>query len=145
MKCLSDEIIQVLIDGELSIEEQEHADMHLKECSHCSERLEEQKELTASFIASMGKLVEELPEVPVLIQAKKKNVLSKNILYRFIYPLAAASILLLFLLLPINKNNEDQTEFFVLCNVGGEIDANLPLSDQEIEITFYDADGNEIY
>ena len=145
MKCLSDEIIQVLIDGELSIEEQEHADMHLKECSHCSERLEEQKELTASFKASMGKLVEELPEVPVLIQAKKKNVLSKNILYRFIYPLAAASILLLFLLLPINKNNEDQTEFFVLCNVSGEIDANLPLSDQEIEITFYDADGNEIY
>lgn len=144
MNCLRDEYIQMLIDGELSIEEQQHADRHLQDCDTCSGRLAEQRELALSCKAAIGSLVDELTVIPGFVQAKKKKALSKKILYRIIYPLAAASILLLFLSLPFNKNHEDGPEIFGLSSVSGEIDANLPISDQEVEISFYNENGNEI-
>lgn len=144
MNCLSDEIIQMFIDGELTEKEQVQVVVHLQVCKKCAEHLAVQRELSLNCKASISSLVDELTEIPDFIQAGKKKALSKKVLYRFIYPLAAASILLLFLLLPFNENNEDGTEIFAFSNVSGEIDANLPISDQEIEIYFYDENGKMI-
>lgn len=144
MNCLRDEQIQMLIDGEFPIEDQHHADMHLHDCDTCRGRLAEQRELALSCKAAIGSLDDELTDIPGFVQTKNKKALSKKALYRIIYPLAAASILFFFLSLPFNKNNEDGPEIFGLSNVSGEIDANLPISDQEIEISFYNENGEEI-
>lgn len=143
MKCLSDEFIQIFIDGELPEKDRDQVASHIHSCEECAERVSEQRELVFRYKESINSLVENLPEIPGFDHSKEKRVISKRILYYFIYPLAAAGILLLFLILPV-KRSEDFQEIIVVSSFSGEIDANIPLSDQEFEITFYNEEGNRI-
>lgn len=144
MNCLSDEVIQMYIDGELPGEEQIRVDTHLQRCKKCTERVESQREVVLGFKASINSLVDDSIEIPAFIQTNRRRGLSKKKLYKIIYPLAAASILILFLALPFNRNTEDPIEIIVISSFSGEIDANLPISDQEIEISFYNENGTKI-
>ena len=144
MKCLSDEIIQIFIDGELPIKDRDQVTAHIKSCEECAERISEQRELTRRIKESISSLADPLPEIPDFDQSKKKKVVPVRRLYKLLYPLAAASILILILVLPLKRNAEDLQEIIVVSSFSGEIDANLPLSDQEFEITFYNEEGNKI-
>ena len=145
MKCLSDEIIQMFIDGELPGKDRDLVASHIHTCDECAERVSEQRDLALKIKESIGSLVDPLTEIPGFNQSQKKRVISNRKLYILIYPLAAASILLFFLVLPLKRNAEDFQEIIVVSSISGEVDANLPLSDQEFEIIFYNEEGKEIY
>ena len=144
MNCLRDEYIQMLIDGELSHEERQQAERHLEDCEKCGRRLAAQRELVLSYKSAIGSLPGEPGEIPDFVRAENKKVLSRKILYMIIYPVAAASMLLMFLFFPFNRNNEDGPEIFGMGSVSGEFDANLPMSDQDIEISFYNEEGKKL-
>lgn len=143
MNCPSDEFIQMIIDGEVP-ETDTRLLSHVKSCSICAERLAEQQELARSVKESMNSVVGDLPETPAFMGTKMNRRQSAKMLYRIIIPLAAASILFLFFISPFGKGTEEPVKVLVLSGVDGEIDANLPLSDQEIEIFFYDENGRLI-
>ena len=144
MKCLSDEIIQIFIDGELSGKDRDQVISHISSCEECAERVSEQRDLALRYKESMNSLFEPLPEIPGFDQSIKKRTISRRRVYMIVYLLAAALILSLFLVLPLERNTEDFQEIIVENSFSGEIDANLPLSDQEFEITFYNEEGRKI-
>ena len=144
MDCLSDEIIQMFIDGELPGEERELLAFHVQGCEVCAKRISEQQELALGCRESINSLVGDPSEIPGFDHPNKMSVLSKRTRYRIIFPLAAASILVFFFLLPSDEPAEDLTEIIGLSRFSGEIDANLPVSDQELEISFYDEHGKMI-
>lgn len=141
MNCLNDEVIQLYIDGELGRDYLTQLESHLKICKKCDQRISEQRDFSQRIMVAIKKLDFDLDGIPNLEPSKKKNGLLNKAVYKILYPLAAAIIITFFLVLPISKDGENPKELIALSSFSGEVDANLPLSEQEIEIVFYNEKG----
>ena len=135
MNCLSDEVIQMFIDGEVPDEELIRLQAHISDCQFCAERIREQRELSQHVIASINNLVGELHEIPGFTAPHRKRFPRKKFLYGLVYPLAAACVVMFFLYFSLNKNYERGIDIFVLGGIESEIDGNLPISEQEVTFT----------
>lgn len=135
MNCLSDELIQMYIDGEVSDSEMIRLKAHIGECRDCAQRVSEQRKLSQDVIASLNHLVDDIPDIPEFIEPFRTRLPGKKYLYRIILPIAAACIILFILVFSLDRNPEPGIDIMVLSGIESEIDGNLPISEQEITYT----------
>jgi len=82
MKCLTNNQIQQVIDGELSANELREYKLHLETCPYCAEKLAEQKALALGIKNLLNKAVpmpELIPEFQVPVQTKSLKRINKRI------------------------------------------------------------------
>ena len=143
-KCLSNEILQQLIDGELESKEVKRVENHLSICENCRSALTEHKviieQLNGALTIQDGDGIV-IPEFD-LNQSTTINIQQK----RKIYWWSAAAILLLLISIFIFRNAADNNSNFeyVFQEMNSEIDANVPWYEQTSTIYILDESGEII-
>ncbi len=140
MKCLNDEIIQIYIDGETSAEENLQVKTHIESCQSCAQKVETLKARSIQLKTWMNTIDKTDIEIPVfspspIVQRKRNTTLRK-----WVYAASAACIVIL-LTLFLQKPKENTNLMYSSYEVAGEFNANLPLSEQEMEIVIISEDG----
>lgn len=143
MKCFSEEQIQQYHDNECSEDERKELKQHLGQCRSCSGKLAEQREKAEKVKLAIDLLITHQPEIPefqVLVRTPKNRIIS----LKYILPLiAAASLLLLFLIRPLIKSGDvSPNGFYIQSLSAGEFDANRPVTDYPLIITVVAPDGS---
>ena len=147
MDCISDELIQKYIDGEVNKEEDVLIRQHLENCKLCTDRVNIYIKITKTIKSAINSIVVDDFEIGVFEPAKMTVV--KPILIRkgFLLTAAmfAAACLVLFII--VFRNGEDiQTEGQMLQTsiYNYEVDANQPLSKQPLIIHVAGPDGHQV-
>lgn len=142
MRCIDPDQIQKYIDKELTPEEELEIKGHLEHCEACATKTNNQLELATQVKDTINLLKEEpidIPEFKIPQNREKIHVLTPR---RLIYSVAAASILIVFILLFQSKETEAEDNEYFMQLVEQEYDANRSISDQEMVIEIIDPEGN---
>jgi len=148
MKCLTNEQLQRLIDGEILLVRSEQYEAHIASCLSCQERYNEQKALAKSITGLINEIVqsqEPIPEFKIPLSITKTNVKVRWI------PLwtevAAVIIPLIFICKMANKPDQnfkpsaENIRMYELCN---DVDANTAFQENMIITTVTDDKGDVI-
>lgn len=139
MRCLDDEKIQLLIDGELSIDK-EQIELHLSNCEYCKGKVQEHKQLSERIKNTFDLLVEN----EVAIRPNKYETIRKVSLHPFrkkiVYIASAACIALLISFFVI-KNKEKETIKLLYNQNETYTDANKSTLGQDFIITAINPKG----
>lgn len=141
MNCFREEDIQLYLDNECDEQQQRAIHQHLQGCPLCREALAQQRQRASEVVQSLNLLVTHQPEIPpfpVKVQTRKSSLI------HYIWPLAVAASLLLFVLLrPFVSSDRIPTNGSHLQYVSsGEIDANKPITDHPLIMTVVAPDGS---
>ena len=142
MNCFKEDKIQQYIDGECTADEAARIKRHLAECSDCAAKVEHQGKTAVGLKNAINLLVDEPGEIPVFVAPViplKKTFIRSG---KFIYSLLAACVIIFALVFIYEKENKSEEQITLIMSVGPEVDANLPLTDQEIQINIIDPEGN---
>lgn len=141
MKCINEIYAQHYIDGELSTEVTIELEKHLDECLVCAKLVSEQEMQANTIVDSINQFVSKKVIIPPfnkpqveIPQRKKRGPLYINI------ATIAAAIVLIFLMFPVKKEASQEIGF--VQHITEEIDANKPITEQEITIIVIDPLGN---
>ena len=141
MKCIDNELLQRFHDGECQHEEAGNVALHLDTCPACRSNYEQLQTRVTTIKQAFDSLVQEdicipsaMPNIPV-----KRTV---SLHRKYIIPLlAAASILLLIMVLNRKEiNNTPDAPMLQSCFTA-ELDANKPAEQQEFRFTVVTPDG----
>lgn len=141
MNCFREEDIQLYLDNECDEQLQTAIQEHLQDCSICREALAQQRQRAHELVQWLNLLVTHQPEIPPLpVKVQTPN----SSLIHYIWPLAVAASLLLFVFLgPFDSSDINPTNDSHLLYVSsGEIDANKPITDQPLIMTVVAPDGS---
>ena len=138
MDCIDEGVIQMYIDGEISIHEKNMLDEHIQSCKTCQQKLEEQRAISSSVVEAINLLAEQ----PIKIQQEFSKI-RRLPLKKILYAVSAASLLLFGIAFLNNYNKTEDTQPQIYYEVDWSVDANKPITDQEFVISVFDADGNE--
>ena len=147
MNCMSDEMIQQYIDGELKPEEVAFIEQHLKGCNSCTTRLESQRQLSNKLKSAIDSIVDDNIEIHAFETSKKlplKPATIRKPVFVITSMIAAACLVLFFV---VFRNGEGVQTAKQISSVGiypFEPDANQPLSGQPLIIHVAGPDGNQI-
>jgi hypothetical protein len=147
MNCISDELIQKYVDGEVKQGETVLIEQHLFGCKSCTDRLYQQRKLSEELKLAICSIVDDNIDIPLFDPQKNriekpKFRSTKTIL--LIPAFIVAASLVLFFMVYRNANDTqkvDRIPFASTCNY--EFDANQPLSGQPIIIHTTDPEGNQ--
>ena len=144
MKCIDDELIQKIIDGETDSQETTLIEKHLAECAPCVRNVEEQR----AFACVIKNKIESWGSQPVIIPrfinpVSRKNKLNLKIRH-YIYAVSATTAVLLFLFLFPERNELHPNTLHLIYSFDGDFNSNRTVSQQEMTIRVIDADGNTI-
>ncbi len=146
MKCLTNEIIQLLIDNQLEDKDKEAAIRHMEVCETCRSRIEHRQRLVHLLKASAPKHNMGI-EIPAFIPPKSKVKKKINVKRILIWANVAAIALVLFFLKNHSKESEKpqpaQKEI-VLEHANLDMDANTAYQNNVIITTITDENGNTV-
>ncbi len=142
MKCISEALIQKYIDKETTALEQEYINKHLAGCPQCAEQIEEMRKKATQFKQWVGLIDEENIEIPSFVRPASQHRFLHPSTRQLIYGLSAACILVLFLL--ISPKKEEKVELVYSYDLESEFNANLPISEQDMEFKITDSEGKLI-
>jgi hypothetical protein len=149
MKCLTNEQIQQLIDGETSTVDSIEYQQHINSCSHCKERYNDQKALAQTIKDLLNASV----RIPDLIPEFRipKSVMISRAKVRWIpfWAEVAAVLIPVFFICKMyyNKPVEDfkptteNIRMYEMCNT---VDANTAYQENMIITTVTDQNGNVV-
>lgn len=143
-KCLSDEILQRFIDGELEQKEVKRVENHLSICENCRSVLTEQKVIIEQLNGALT--IQDRDEIVIpefdLNQSVTIDIQQKRKFYWW----SAAAILLLLISIFIFRNAADNNSNFeyVFQEMNSDIDANVPWYEQTSTIYILDESGEII-
>ena len=142
MNCLSDKEIQEYIDGECS--NRQEVDQHLQNCAVCFRKTEKKKQFIEMLINEYNHSYNYsiIPEfkTPQTIVSQNKN-LKKRIL---LISVAAAAAILFFLMIAPDTPDK-KPELLMYYELEMEIDANKPLSDQDLNVVIYSNSEEQLF
>lgn len=138
MNCIDQIILQRYIDNECSANEKAAIEEHLKECSSCREKFEEQLHQCLFIKQVISELTDEHVLIPTfeIPQRQKKLKIRSEI----IYAISAACIILFMLIVDKNQNTNHCKSIF---SNTYEFDSNQPITKQAFVINYVDAEGNQ--
>jgi len=140
MKCISEELIQKYIDKEATVAEVTYINNHISGCTDCSQKIEKHQESANNIKRLIGLLDEKEIDIPGFkIPDPQKHILPSK-LKIFMYSAAAACILIFFLIL--TPGQKDDIGIIYSYDLESEFNANLPVSEQDMEIQIMDSEGN---
>lgn len=143
MKCIKDELIQRYLDGEVSSQEREMVQSHIRTCEKCACRIEEQQVFIVHLKKQLRPSFRQPIEIPPFAMSKvNKHCFLTNKKY-ILYATSVACILLL-LLLFVHPRKKDAAEFQPLFLLESDFDANKPVSQQDMMIYLIDSEGRII-
>lgn len=142
MSCISSEDIQIYIDGEATPTQSAMVKKHLLSCEKCAEKIILQQSLSAGVKKAIHLLTEDTVLIPLMAKPsrpiKRKYATSRRLIYIF-----SAACLLFLVYLNIHKPvSESQNKTIIVSGTEWEVDANRPLSQQELILNVVDAEGN---
>lgn len=144
MKCINPTYAQQYIDGELGIEAQIVLKQHLDECIDCSKLVSEQEQKGFKVIRTINQLSSQEIAIPPFKKPKKqKSIRKEKVALILNIATIAAAITLLILMFPFNKNNNTTEEIGYVEHRTEEIDANKPITAQDISIIVIDPSGQQ--
>ena len=144
MNCFSEDTIQRFVDGELTEIEVKMVESHLAECSECKRKVEYQKQQSTDIKKVLNELVGEIPEMPKIESFSKRESSRVSIKRKFVYGMVAASVLWMLFLVSDWQQTKCSCEKIIYYSVDFEVDANKPISDQEITIQIINQNGKSI-
>ena len=144
MKCFSEDAIQRFVDGELTEIEVKMVESHLAECSECKRKVEYQKQQSTDIKKVLNELVGEIPEMPKIESVIKKERAYVSRRRKFVYGMVAASVLWMLFLVSDWQQSKCSCDKIIYYSMDFEVDANKPISDQEITVKIIDQDGKPI-
>lgn len=132
MKCFSEELLQIYIDGECSKEEFILINEHLSKCDECSNSVIDARKRSETIKKQINALAGEIREIPDFsgITEQRKLPLTKR--KKLIYTLSAACILLVAALGMYHWESSKRQKSAIYYSIEYEIDANKPLTDQDM-------------
>jgi predicted anti-sigma-YlaC factor YlaD len=140
MNCIKKQQLQQYIDGECQKSEMALIEKHLISCPICATKYTEMKQLASAMKQTINLLNVENVEIPPFKLRTHKS--SKKPIKHLIYSLSAACIILFVLLFVDKKIQSNQKEIIIVQSVPTDIDANKPITDQELVIEVFDGRGN---
>jgi len=142
MNCIKTEIIQKYNDNEIIPEEAALIEEHISGCKKCAAAIKQQRQLSDSIIEAVNLLAMAKTEIPTFVApASRRKKLSATI-KKAVYYISAACILLYILVIQLKKEPEKTHQMSIIHNIGLEVDANKPVTKQEIVIYVIDENGN---
>ncbi len=143
MNCFDEEFLQKYVDGECSADEHSKIEKHIEKCSQCRTSAKSIRKRSEKIKKHLDALVGEIPERPEILTHVKNVKPVFSLKKKLVYGMAAASILL-FIALVVNKLYTQQPEETILYyNIDYEIDANKPITEQEMIFYITDENGFE--
>ena len=143
MSCINEELIQRYIDGELDAAEIFKLQNHIGSCRDCEEKLNRQVKITTGIKEVIGNLVDkniEIPEFKITPRREPK----RGIVRKLFYDLSAAAVILIFVGIQMFQGENVQCERMIRYQFESEYDANLPITEQEMNFEFFNENGKII-
>ena len=138
MKCISKELIQKYIDRETSADEDYYINNHCLVCHKCVDKIETMRQKAHYIKQLIGATTLTHTEIPAFSNPKIHQKVFSTGFRKSICILSAACILFLFLFLFQKNENENKIEMVYLYDLAGEFNANLPVSEQEMDYNIID-------
>jgi uncharacterized membrane protein YvbJ len=142
MRCISDELIQKVVDKETSEKENSIIQSHITTCSKCAKKIKERKYAAnriKELIGSLNKNEIQLPKFQEPENQKKTIQIHLKMVIAIVF---AACVLIFFLV--FYQKPTDEIEYVYSYDVESVYNANLPLSKQEMVIEIIDSKGKLI-
>jgi predicted anti-sigma-YlaC factor YlaD len=143
MSCIKNEIVQKYIDGEASPDEVARVEYHIAGCETCAAKVNSQRKLVSGIKKVMNPDREfnmETPAFDTNTFPPRKTVYT---IKRLAYELSAACLLVITLIVSQNKLSNLKTEITTITpGFAEEIDANQPVTKQNMVITIIGPDGS---
>lgn len=142
--CVSEEVLQQYIDGELEQKETTLIKEHILKCQNCQSAIKEKKLLIDKLNNALNLVDEDKIEVPAF-DASKTNIIKFHPGKR-IYRWSAAAIFILLISFFLIKNSQepDVKLEYVFQEMNDEIDANKPWHEQTTTIYILNESGEII-
>lgn len=143
MNCINEELIQRYIDGELDVAAIFMLQNHVGSCTVCKEKLNRQVKIVAGIKEVIGNFVDEnieIPEFKIIPEREPK----RSIVRKLFYDLSAAAVILIFVGIQMFQGKNVQCERMIFYQFESEYDANLPITEQEMNFEFFDENGKII-
>lgn len=143
MSCINLIQIQQYIDNELPDKDRAQIEQHISACANCSALLIKQQQRTERMKEMLNTLVPKNIEVPAFTSAAnatKARTLSMR--KKIIYSISAACMALLVAGVCYILQDKRTDTVYIVNSLGPEINANLPVSEQEMIINVIDPEGN---
>jgi hypothetical protein len=139
MDCISEGLIQAYIDGEVSQEEKKLIEAHASVCKNCQQKIDEQQKVSSRIVNAVNLLA----NYPINVEYKIPSKVNRFPLKKLVYIATAACIL--FFAIVFFKNGDKATAAHpeIYYEIDCSVDANLPITDQELMIHIYDVDDNQ--
>ncbi len=148
MKCSFELDIQQYIDKEYTSEEMKLMELHIESCSYCQEIIEQQLELSENIRSKIQEHLQKPESIPVFVPPTKAKLTvrkKKASVIQLFTMLAAASIILAFIINNLYSAKTDEFDLLMLNTLDQQLDANLPFSEQEFEIQVFDGNGKRMH
>ncbi len=148
MNCISDEIIQKYIDGEIKHGEIVLVEQHLMECTPCYEKVDLHRSLSIKLKTVINSIVDDNIEIPIF--ETDKGIPEQTFIKRNRYAISisalisAASLILFFAVFKNEKGINQNDHFLFIGNFDCEVDANQPATQQPLLIHITKPDGKQI-
>jgi predicted anti-sigma-YlaC factor YlaD len=143
MKCLNEGLIQAYIDGEVSHQDKVAIESHLENCSKCADKFEEQTKISFEMKEAINSLVDENEIEALSVKPKPGNV-RKFSMRKITFIEIAASLLLMALFIFSYRQSQKEQIPSIYYQLEWEVDANRPITDQDFQITVWEAEGDII-
>lgn len=143
MNCIDDELIQKYIDGELDDSLVIEVQNHVRSCSVCENKLNRQVKITAGIKKLIENLTDEkieIPEFKMIPRVERKKGVGKMLLY----DMSAAAVILIFVGIQMFQEEKVPSDKMIFFQLENEYDANLPITEQEMNFDFFDEYGRMI-
>lgn len=141
MNCIANDLIQRYIDNEANSDECVKVRAHVASCEFCRNKLQTQKSLSIDLKNALNLLTKntiEIPPMPMPVQVNRRRSVLRM---RLAYALAAACVLICFVMIFPKHEKINQDEIRMLQAIDEEFDANLPVSEQKMVINVVDPTG----
>ena len=142
MSCIKVDMIQHYIDGESTPNNAATIEQHIADCKRCAEAVMHQKRLSAGVIHALNHLTTETNDVPAFVRPETHINKRFTTLKKIVYSVAAACILLFVFLFLHKKETPSTYQITYIQSFGQNVDANKPITQQELVINIIDENGN---
>ena len=142
MNCLERHIIQQYFDGECTVQEVQEIKVHIAECPACAQELKNIAAFTHKLNSHLDSMVVDpavIPEFSAPAQVAKRE---RRHRFKFVAGIAAACLIALVLVVWPKGDKSSLAASAIVINDDVEVDANLPYTEQKMEIKIIDVEGN---
>jgi len=148
MKCLTNNQIQLLIDGELSANKMQQYKLHIETCPYCAEKYADQRLLALGIkdlLNNAAILPERIPEFQLPVKTKSQKRINRRIpLWVKVAAVLIPAIILVKMRDKPQQDYKPTPEAVMMYETSNSVDANTAFQENMITTTVTDENGKVI-